>query len=189
MSPRPSPGSTTTTSNYTEDAMTMAPIYTHYDIFNNIAGSLPSSGNINITIHQGNNGAGVIFTYASGNFDALSLDINGWSDTNADPADNTVTFMSSAGGSYSIDNTFVGTIDFSSIAGFANIASFSIIAPNPSIVCGSNVKCPQMTFDDFVFSDPTVGAVPLPDALPLFASGLGALGLLGGRRKRKKAAA
>ena len=29
---------------------------------------------------------------------------------------------------------------------------------------------------------------PLPAALPLFASGLGGLGLLGWRRKRKKAA-
>jgi hypothetical protein len=34
----------------------------------------------------------------------------------------------------------------------------------------------------------TVSAVPLPAALPLFATGLGALGLLGWRRKRKAAA-
>ena len=33
------------------------------------------------------------------------------------------------------------------------------------------------------------GVVPLPAALPLFASGLGALGILGLRRKRKKGAA
>jgi hypothetical protein len=33
-----------------------------------------------------------------------------------------------------------------------------------------------------------LSAVPLPTALPLFATGLGALGLLGWRRKRKAAA-
>jgi PEP-CTERM motif len=41
------------------------------------------------------------------------------------------------------------------------------------------------TLDNLVFS---AGATPLPGALPLFASGLGALGLLGWRRKRKAAA-
>ncbi len=35
----------------------------------------------------------------------------------------------------------------------------------------------------------TVAATPLPAALPLFASGLGALGLFGWRRKRKPQAA
>ena len=40
---------------------------------------------------------------------------------------------------------------------------------------------------DFDFQDLTLSitATPLPAALPLFASGLGALGLLGWRRKRK----
>jgi hypothetical protein len=36
---------------------------------------------------------------------------------------------------------------------------------------------------------PGVGATPLPAALPLFATGLGAMGLFGWRRKRKNAAA
>jgi hypothetical protein len=35
----------------------------------------------------------------------------------------------------------------------------------------------------------TISPVPLPGALPLFATGLGALGLLGWRRKRKGLAA
>ena len=34
-----------------------------------------------------------------------------------------------------------------------------------------------------------IGTTPLPAALPLFAAGLGAMGLLGWRRKRKNAAA
>jgi hypothetical protein len=35
----------------------------------------------------------------------------------------------------------------------------------------------------------TISATPVPAALPLFAGGLGALGLLGWRRKRKNASA
>jgi hypothetical protein len=40
----------------------------------------------------------------------------------------------------------------------------------------------------FIFGNFTVTETPLPAALPLFAGGLGVLGLLGWRRKRKAAA-
>ena len=40
----------------------------------------------------------------------------------------------------------------------------------------------------YVMDDITYTVTPLPAALPLFATGLGALGLLGWRRKRKNAA-
>ena len=40
----------------------------------------------------------------------------------------------------------------------------------------------------FVFTNVSIGETPLPPALPLFASALGTLGLLGWRRKRKAAA-
>jgi hypothetical protein len=39
----------------------------------------------------------------------------------------------------------------------------------------------------YQLSQTTVNAVPLPGALPLFATGLGALGLLGWRKRRKAA--
>ena len=46
------------------------------------------------------------------------------------------------------------------------------------------------TFDSITFPPGGQGGeTPLPAALPLFATGLGALGLLGWRRKRKAAAA
>jgi hypothetical protein len=40
----------------------------------------------------------------------------------------------------------------------------------------------------YTYDAAAVPEVPLPAALPLFATGLGALGLLGGRRKKKAAA-
>jgi PEP-CTERM motif len=40
------------------------------------------------------------------------------------------------------------------------------------------------TMYSFVFSDGIVNATPLPATLPLFATGLGFMGLLGWRRKR-----
>ena len=40
----------------------------------------------------------------------------------------------------------------------------------------------------FINSDSQLSETPLPAALPLFATGLGALGLLGWRSKRKAAA-
>jgi hypothetical protein len=46
----------------------------------------------------------------------------------------------------------------------------------------------DLTVNAIVSADTAIGTTPLPAALPLFASGLGALGMLGWRRKRKAAA-
>ena len=49
--------------------------------------------------------------------------------------------------------------------------------------------CPACVEDSLLtITTPSTSATPLPAALPLFATGLGALGLLGWRRKRKAAA-
>jgi hypothetical protein len=50
--------------------------------------------------------------------------------------------------------------------------------------CAPSHNCNQFTLDDL-----TVSSTPLPAALPLFASGLGVMGFLAKRRKRKSAAA
>jgi hypothetical protein len=56
-----------------------------------------------------------------------------------------------------------------------------------SILFGSTVF--MIGLDDVSVTGPdVVGTTPIPGALPLFATGLGALGLLGWRRKRKTAA-
>jgi hypothetical protein len=54
---------------------------------------------------------------------------------------------------------------------------------------GNSPITPHEYVDNVVFDAPSVGAVPLPAALPLFASGLGAFGLLSWRRRRKAQAA
>jgi hypothetical protein len=51
-----------------------------------------------------------------------------------------------------------------------------------------NTYVDNFTLNDTTFNFDPAAATPLPAALPLFATGLGALGLLGWRRKRKAAA-
>jgi hypothetical protein len=43
----------------------------------------------------------------------------------------------------------------------------------------------QLLFSDGVGNSPLISGTPLPAALPVFVAGLGALDLLGWRRKRK----
>ena len=64
---------------------------------------------------------------------------------------------------------FFGVID--------NTSFTSVLVTSPDNVLDLNV----------VYSE--VAQTPLPAALPLFAGGLGAMGLLGWRRKRKNSAA
>ena len=59
-----------------------------------------------------------------------------------------------------------------------------------SLQAGVPVSTPQPTGGSFLVRDfRPLSEVPLPAALPLFATGLGAMGLLGWRRKRKALAA
>jgi hypothetical protein len=67
-----------------------------------------------------------------------------------------------------------------------NFAGDQILFGVEALASLSGGQTIAVTFDNI---DITVSQTPLPAALPLFASGLGALGLLGWRRKRKASAA
>lgn len=73
-------------------------------------------------------------------------------------------------------------------------SSASRISPNNGLEnnLGSNsfqilgyAAAPSTVIASVVLDTPTVGATPLPGALPLFATGLGALGLIGWRKRKK----
>jgi hypothetical protein len=76
-----------------------------------------------------------------------------------------------------------------------NGAILQIDLANTSYTCtGSGNSCTNETFDiggtfTLINAGESIAATPLPGALPLFATGIAALGLIGWRRKRTNAAA
>lgn len=175
-------GATTTTANYTEHGMTMSPVG-HFDYFDRHSRFPATTGNIAVVLHEGNNGSGLDFTMGGPTFDLLSLDITGWFLAENPSLESTATFTTSTGGIHTIDQTFMGTIDFSTISGFNSITSLSIRLPNPGVVCNdipTSYNCPNVGLDQLVFRAPA--AVPLPAAAWLFGSAL--LGLAAVTRRK-----
>ena len=95
------------------------------------------------------------------------------------------------------NNEFLGTFFVPEIAGDQTFSFLGVLFESPQVsrvrITSGNVSLGAGQFDpdvvvmdDFIFGEPS--NTPLPAALPLFATGLGALGLLGWRRKRKQAA-
>jgi|SRR5665213_1429300 len=95
------------------------------------------------------------------------------------------------------DSTFTNGLGFSvaALAGYELITSIGPITASPSNLTptfGGGVFTTadgdlQFTGSDSLSFTADVSATPLPATLPLFASGLGVLGLLARRRKRKAA--
>jgi hypothetical protein len=99
------------------------------------------------------------------------------------------TLFDSAHGPFGNGSPTNGTTGFFLLDGVKT--SFSSANDNLLSITGT-----VFTFEEDTSSDPTFyvsaldySATPLPAAFPLFATGLGAIGLLGWRRKRKAAAA
>jgi hypothetical protein len=84
-------------------------------------------------------------------------------------------------------------------SGFLTSELFLDVTPTYTLVLNSVAQvfylsssrgCPALCVENsqLTITTPSTSATPLPAALPLFATGLGALGLLGWRRKRKVSA-
>ena len=82
----------------------------------------------------------------------------------------------------------VGTTSYGTLASFLIPAS-DFLGSNTFDVYVNNADCSGCKNPTGLLVSATIDPAPLPAALPLFASGLGALGFLGWRRKRKAQAA
>jgi hypothetical protein len=87
-----------------------------------------------------------------------------------------------------VGSLMINGILFNTATGELNSAALAVLAAATTIHFVSLTGDTNRIGKDFYISGADVSAVPLPAALPLFATSLGALGLLGWRRKRKAAA-
>ncbi len=144
--------------------------FSYSDGINSASGTLTTTGSA-----VGLNGLGLSITGITGTFD--NYDISGLLASGtccAPPNNNNILYLS---GTY-LDLAGVGFSDSNgdsvNIFYWDSHSSYAVIVNNGDVQGGG-------TF--------TVAPVPLPGALPLFATGLGALGLLGWRSKKKARAA
>ncbi len=104
-------------------------------------------------------------------------------------------FLDFAGIAFSVGD---GSLSFNVYENNSAIPGYNCVATSPYCIMGPGSTAAGGGLDEegnpidpvsAVDFSLTVAPTPLPAALPLFATGLGALGLLGWRRKRKSAAA
>jgi len=111
--------------------------------------------------------------------------------TSAPPAEDfpfLLTYFSSAGGFDTVGILTLTDGELKYSGGIFNQAAIWFF-PFPDTNQRYTFTVDNISYDPAISSVSALASTPLPAALPLFATGLGALGLLGWRRKRKTAAA
>jgi hypothetical protein len=89
----------------------------------------------------------------------------------------------------SIDNSPVLSLNNTAPGSYTEYTFSFTGTGSDTLSFGGNTTPDEWFVDDISVTAAPVAPTPLPAALPLFAAGLGGLGLLGWRRKRKNAAA
>jgi len=173
---------------FSQDGMTMSPVDTgntsnSFNHWDHNRGDTPVStiADWSASIHTGNEAEVVEFSFGGAAFDLISFDIEAiLLDLEFPNYDLIGTFTSSNGATTTTSS--VGTVSFSSLAGFQNTTSFQFDMPlgvaGSCEVAGQN--CSTMVFDNVQFR--AASAVPVPAAVWLFGSGL--LGLAGLSRRK-----
>ena len=114
--------------------------------------------------------------------------------SDVDLAGTSIAFTTTAGGFGPLAvPTFSGNQTFSFLGillapGEGLITRVRIVTGTTALGPSESAGVDLVVMDDFLYAEPQ-STVPLPAALPLFATGLGALGLIGWWRKRKAQAA
>jgi hypothetical protein len=114
--------------------------------------------------------------------------------SDVDLAGTSITFFTTAGVTSTLAvPTFSGNQTFSFLGillgpGEGLITNARIVTGTTALGPSETASVDLVVMDDFLYAEPQA-AVPVPAALPLFATGLGALGLIGWWRKRKAQAA
>jgi hypothetical protein len=129
------------------------------------------------------------FDYNAGVFSNLNITATGWV-TGSPPSvvfnvDNGSTPTSINVHSSSVSLAFLTLLPAASLATIAPGGSTTFGANFTSHVCFGGAGCNEFPVGTLTAS--SVSAVPLPGSLPLFASGLGAMGLLRWLRKKRAA--
>ena len=116
--------------------------------------------------------------------------------SDVDLAGTSIAFATAAGEILLAVPTFSGDQTFSFLGillapGEGLITSVRIVTGTTALGPSESLGVDLVVMDDFLYAEPQAvpNETPLPAALPLFATGLGALGLIGWWRKRKAQAA
>jgi hypothetical protein len=156
---------------------------TIYEFDTPVFGSVVPNGTVTVTV-TGSTATFVVSLPANDSFTEFALDLQSGDTLNASSAYKTggpVSFSNFGPFNTLLFGNFGSSLTFS-VSNFVGISSLTVNGQPIWFVAG-NAGSPS-----WAIAADTI-ATPLPATLPLFASGLGVLGLLGWRTKRKKAAA